>query len=133
MVIQSWKGFRCNDLYVTKKFQNNTASCLIAICQDTDIRVFNLSTYQIIFTFSMPYCTLSSALSKVHGLYLLTNADLPSSVESSTKFDTDLLVWDIMKKKVVTSYRGYVQTNYILRPCFAGQHESIIVTGSEGN
>jgi hypothetical protein len=71
-----------------------------------------------------------------HGLFLLCNVDPSSSVsereDGDASRDNLVQVWDLVRKRHLRSYSGFSQSKYILRPCFAGEEESMVVSGSEG-
>ena len=42
-------------------------------------------------------------------------------------------MWDVTTKQLVGTYRGHIQTRYVLRACFGGVGQSFVASGSEGN
>ena len=129
-------GFACHELYTTNTYSRQNPRVLICICDDLMIRVINLENYQIIQCISNPEFVFSSAISPTHGRYFLFNMDFlaynSDANEENQLKTTKLNLYDVKKEKILATYRGFAQTKYQLRPCFAGPNESIVAIGSEG-
>ncbi|ODV59061.1 glucose-induced degradation complex subunit GID7 [Ascoidea rubescens DSM 1968] len=106
---------RINDLCISKD-----SNYLIGITSDQCIGVWSLKTHQLIKMISVGKKLTSLTVSRLHPSHVLINV-LPDSIQ----------LWDWAKGILLKKFVGQQQENHIIRSCFGGINESLVLSGSE--
>lgn len=93
---------------------------LYVICQEVNVRVFELPSYKEVLCLSLPASIMSTTLSR-DGKYALCSLS-----------NKDIQLWDLFSKKHLMTFKGHCQTKYVVKTAFIGAEESIVASGSEG-
>ncbi|KAJ3260835.1 hypothetical protein HK103_007398 [Boothiomyces macroporosus] len=114
-VLHHWPGIRIMDIKITSDGQR------LIVSSDKKIRIYSLIDYQEISIFEEKDSITSICLSR-DDRHLLVNL-------SSSKMQ----LWDIETKSIAKKYYGQKTGRFIIRSCFAGIDENLIICGNEGN
>lgn len=112
---------RVNDLCVSTDGEK-----LIVICCDNAIQVFDTKTGAELARMSENISITSLSLAQDDN-FLLVNTSA-SDVESP-----EIHIWDLGKQKVFRKYMGFKQKRYVIRACFGGYDQMLVLCGSEDN
>lgn len=115
-----YKSKKTTDLVVTPD-----DSKIIAVAERY-IQIFDRNTQLEVATLSEVASITSLSLSK-DGNYLLVNMSMRNTLDG----EAEIHLWDLRKQKVVQSYRGQRQVNFVIRSTFGGQGEVFVISGSE--
>lgn len=112
---------RVNDMTVTSDGKR-----LVVICTDNRIQVFDtaskLETSRMTESVSITSLALSS-----DGRFLLVNTS-SSDVESP-----EIHIWDLAEERLCQKFKGFKQKRYVIRACFGGFDQMLVLCGSEDN
>lgn len=114
--VYEWKGIRVLSMAVTPDGKK-----LIALCSEQTIHVFNVQTREKITEIEIGLPLFSVTVSK-DSRYALINLE-PEEVH----------LWDLETYQVVRKYIGQQRANYVMRSCFGGPDENIVLSGSQDN
>ena len=113
-----------NDVAVSRDGQR-----LIATFSDNVIQTFDTTTKEPVSSVQESVSITSLFLSK-DDKYLLVNTN---SHEDPDMEEPEIHIWDMRKMKVEQKFRGFKQTKYVIRGCFGGHNQMLILCGSEDN
>jgi len=115
--VAEYTGERVSDLAISKD-----GTRMVTISPDKRIRIFDLPHMQETACSADQESLTSLSLSS-DGRYLLVN------VSSDTRPEVQL--WDLEEKMIVRKFSGHKQGRYVIRACFGGVREMLVVCGSE--
>jgi WD repeat-containing protein 26 len=110
---------RVNDLTVSAD-----GSRLIVICTDNRIQVFDTGSKAEIATMTESVSITSLALSS-DGRHLLVNTS------ASDEERPEIHIWDLVEERLCQKLRGYRQKRFVIRGCFGGAEQMLVLCGSE--
>lgn len=102
---------------------------LIATTSNNLITIFDTNTKQELANMSEKVSITSLCLAN-DGDHLLV---LTNSNEDPDMRDPEIHLWSLSKAEIVKRYKGFKQTRYVIRGCFAGHDEMLVLSGSEDN
>lgn len=111
-----------NDLTISKD-----GKLLIATCSNNMIQLFDTSTKQQI-SFLEEAVGITSMFLSNDANCLLVNT---TSTEDPEIEDPEIHIWDISKRKISRKLKGFRQTKYVIRGCFGGHNQMLVLCGSE--
>lgn len=114
--IHKWLGPRIFDLAVTPDGKR-----LVAVCGEQKVHVYNLETHELEYQAHMESNMTSVSVSR-DSKYMLINMACLEEVH----------LYEIETTALVQRFIGQKQREYIIRSCFGGADENLIVSGSEG-
>ncbi|RLN57393.1 hypothetical protein BBJ28_00002695 [Nothophytophthora sp. Chile5] len=116
-IAYQWGGRRVLDIVV----DTHDSEMFVLISSD-EIRVYDMAhkSDELFLKTAHPISCLSISSS---GKYLLVNLLQQS----------EILCVEIATGSTVAKYRRLREQRYVLRPCFGGAHDELVVSGSEGN
>ncbi|KAK1284620.1 hypothetical protein QJS10_CPB21g00180 [Acorus calamus] len=117
--LEAWRGDRMpkvSDLSITPD-----GNCLISICSETEIRIFNFKT------------RTERVISEEHPIRSLAlSGDGQSFIVNLT--NQEIHLWDVSGNwKEPSRYKGHMQEKYVIRSCFGGLDCMFIASGSENS
>jgi WD repeat-containing protein 26 len=112
---------RVQDLSVS-----NDGKKLVAICTDNVIQVFDSETKALLTQMSEAVRITSMSLS-LDARTLLVNT-LGNVVELP-----EIHIWDLEQKRICKRFKGFKQERYVIRACFGGFDQMLVICGSEDN
>lgn len=113
---------RVNDLAVS-----SNGHFLVAACSDNSILVFSTNTKQRLSLMREAHSITSLFLS-ADNQYLLANIN---SYEDPQDDEPEIHVWNLSKQRIVQKLKGFKQTRYVIRACFGGHSQMLVLCGSE--
>lgn len=93
---------------------------LVTTCSEKKLRIYDIETKTEKGVIQEDASLTSMVLSK-DGKYAVCNTS-----------DEEIHLWRLADKKLIKRYRGHSQGRFVIRSCFGGTGESLIVSGSEG-
>lgn len=112
---------RVNDMSVTCDGKR-----LIVICTDNCIQVFDTET-KLELSRMVESVSITSLALSTNGRYALVNTSA-SDVERP-----EIHIWDVEKGVLCQEFRSFRQKRYVIRACFGGFDEILVLCGSEDN
>lgn len=112
---------RVNDMAVTADGKR-----LVVICTDNRIQIFDTATKQVLLGMTETVSITSLALS-MDGRYLLVNTS-SNDVERP-----EIHIWDLVEEQLCQKFKGFKQKRYVIRACFGGFNQMLVLCGSEDN
>lgn len=113
-VVHRWTGIRPLNMAITPD-----GTKLVVLCSDDIIHVYNLETRDQITAIKIDSSLTSVSISN-DSRYALINVK-PDEVH----------LWDLSNYRLVRKYVGQLQKEFIIRSCFGGIHENLILSGSQ--
>lgn len=113
---------RVNDVVVSKD-----GSFIIATCADKSIQIFDTTTKAQVKSIVETVSATSLFLSPDNdSLLVCTN-----SGENPEMEHPEIHVWSIREARLLQTFRGYSQQRFVIRGCFGGHNEMLVICGSE--
>lgn len=113
-VVHRWTGIRPLNMAITPD-----GTKLIVLCSDDIIHVYNLDTREQITAIKID-SSLTSVTVSSDSRFALINVK-PDEVH----------LWDLSSYRLIRKYVGQLQKEFIIRSCFGGIHENLILSGSQ--
>jgi WD repeat-containing protein 26 len=113
-VVHRWTGIRPLNMAITPD-----GNKLVVLCSDDIIHVYNLETRDQITAIKID-SSLTSVTISSDSRFALINVK-PDEVH----------LWDLFSYRLVRKYVGQLQKEFIIRSCFGGIHENLILSGSQ--
>lgn len=113
-----------NDIVVSKD-----GKVLIATCSDNAIQIFDTTSKEQVDSMNEPVSVTSLFLSN-DGQSLLIGTN---SNENADMQDPEMHIWNLKSMKIEQTFKGFKQTRYIIRGCFGGHNQMLVLSGSEDN
>ncbi|CAN8066744.1 unnamed protein product [Agarophyton chilense] len=113
---------RVNDLTIS-----TNGKLLVATCSDNTILVFDTGKKQQLCLMKELYSITSLFLSADNESLIVSI----NSQEDPEASDPEIHVWNISKQRIVQRLTGYKQTRYVIRACFGGHNQMLVLSGSE--
>lgn len=111
-----------NDVAIAKN-----GSFLVATCSDRTIQIFDTTTKAQISFMSESVSITSLFLSPTgESLLVCTNSNENPDME-----DPEIHIWNIRDMRISQTFKGYKQGRYVIRGCFGGHNQMLILCGSE--
>lgn len=100
---------------------------LVVADSDRNLKVFDLLSHQVLP--SLPECdaVTSVCASTLRDELLVNVAQHVSALQQGPT----IRLWDLSARRIVQRYVGHFQTRFVVRSCFAGVREEMVVSGSE--
>lgn len=115
-------SFHVNDLTLTSDGKR-----LIATCADKTIQVFDTTTKDQIQMMSETVAITSIFLAN-DGQSLLVNTFASDSTEVE---EPEIRIWNLADECVSQTFKGFPQTRFVIRSCFGGHNQMLVLCGSE--
>jgi WD repeat-containing protein 26 len=112
---------RVNDMAVT-----GDGKRLVVICTDNHIQVFDTATRRELARMVESPSITSLSLS-FDGRFLLVNTSA-NDVERP-----EIHMWDLLEGRMCKKFKGFKQKRYVIRACFGGYDQMLVLCGSEDN
>lgn len=112
---------RVNDMAITSDGKR-----LVVICTDNRIQIFDTSTKEVVSGMTETVNITSLSLS-MDGRFLLVNTS-SNDVERP-----EIHIWDLDREKLCQKFKGFKQKRYVIRACFGGYDQMLVLCGSEDN
>lgn len=113
--VHKWSGPRMFDLAVTPDGKR-----LVAVCAEKMVHVYNLETRELEYRANMNSFMTSISVSRDSKYMLINMASLQ-----------EVHLYQIENTTLVQRYVGQKQGEFVIRSCFGGADENLIVSGSE--
>lgn len=113
-----------NDLTLSKDGQY-----LIATCSDKAIQIFDTTTREEIKSVTESASVTSLCLSP-DGDSLLASTN---SCETPDMQEPEIHVWSVKEMRVTQTLQGFKQSRFVVRGCFGGHNQMLVLCGSEDN
>lgn len=113
--IHKWSGSRIFDLAITPD-----GSRVVAICSDKMVHVFNFHTHELEYRCSMSSDMTSISVSRDSKYMLINMASLQ-----------EVHLYEIETTRLVQRFVGQKQGEFVIRSCFGGADENLVLSGSE--
>lgn len=113
---------RVNDLAVS-----TNGNLLLAACSDNSILVFSTTTKQRLSLMTEAHSITSLFLS-ADNQSLLANIN---SYEDPEDDEPEIHIWNVSKQRIVQKLKGFKQTRFVIRACFGGHSQMLVLCGSE--
>lgn len=111
-----------NDVTVSKD-----GKILIATCSDNVIQVFDTASKQQMASMKETVSITSLFLSNdSESLLVNTNAN-----EDPNMVDPEIHIWSVRDMEIRQTFKGFKQTRYVIRGCFGGHNQMLVLCGSE--
>ena len=114
--IHKWSGSRIYDLAITPDGKR-----LVAIDADKMVHVYNFITRELEYECNLGSDITSVAVSK-DSKYMIINMATFQEVH----------LYDIETTSLIQRYTGQKQKEFVIRSCFGGADENLVLSGSEG-
>ncbi|KAF5119067.1 hypothetical protein DV454_000169 [Geotrichum candidum] len=115
-VVYKWSGIRVLSMAVTPDGKK-----MVALCSEKSLHVFDLQTREKIKEFKIDLPLLSVSVSK-DSRYALINTQ-PEEIQ----------LWDLERYQVVRKYICEAPATDVMRSCFGGPDENIVMSSSQSN
>jgi hypothetical protein len=115
-VAYQWGGRRALDIVVNPKGDQ-----AIVLCSETELRVYNLVDKSDRLLLRADHLIAAITVSPACDFILLSYIELE-----------EIACLDVATDTIVSRQRGFKQERYVMRPCFAGADNELVVSGSEG-
>lgn len=111
-----------NDLSISKD-----GKVLIATCSDCVIQIFDTTTKEQVASMKESVSITSLFLSNdSESLLVNTNSN-----EDPEMQDPEIHIWSVRDMEIRESFKGFKQTKYVIRGCFGGHNQMLVLCGSE--
>lgn len=120
----SWYDVRAhvNDIAVSKD-----GRMLIATCSNNFIRIFDTRTKEQISSMKESANITSIFLSNDANFLLVNN----NSQGDSDMEGPEIHIWSLREKTIIETFEGFKQTRFVIRSCFGGHNQMLVLCGSE--
>jgi len=115
IAIHTWNGSRIYDLAITPDGQR-----LVAICVEKMVHVYNFITRELEYECNLGSDLTSVAVSKDSKFMIINMATMQ-----------EVHLYDIETTNLIQRYAGQKQGEFVIRSCFGGADENLILSGSE--
>lgn len=115
-IVHKWPGIRVLSMAITPDGKK-----MVAICSEKAFHVFDMQTREKIKEFSMGLPLLSVSVSR-DSRYALINTQ-PEEIQ----------LWDLERYQVVRKYLCEAPATDVMRSCFGGPDENIVMSSSQSN
>lgn len=113
---------RVNDVAISKD-----GKLLIATCSDNIIQIFDTSSKEQLASMKETVSITSLFLSNdSESLLVNTNSN-----EDPNMTDPEIHIWSVPDMVVRQTFKGFKQTRYVIRGCFGGHNQMLVLCGSE--
>ena len=111
-----WHGSRIYDLAITPDGRR-----LIAICAEKMVHVYNFQTRELEYECNLGSELTSVAVSKDSKYMIINMASLQ-----------EVHLYEIETTSLIQRFVGQKQGEFVIRSCFGGADENLVLSGSEG-
>lgn len=102
---------------------------LIATCSDNVIQIFDTASKEQVASMKESVSITSLFLSNdSESLLINTNSN-----ENPNMQDPEIHMWSLRDMEIRETYKGFKQTKYVIRGCFGGYNQMLVLCGSEDN
>lgn len=104
-------------------------SFVVATCSDKTVQIFDAKTKaQISYVREMASITSLYLSPTGDSLLLFTNSN-----ENPKMVEPEIHIWDVKNMQLGQKLKGYKQSRFVIRGCFGGHNEMLVLCGSEDN
>eukprot|EP00177_Eucheuma_denticulatum_P005922 GFKZ01010796.1.p1 GENE.GFKZ01010796.1~~GFKZ01010796.1.p1 ORF type:complete len:564 (-),score=73.32 GFKZ01010796.1:377-2068(-) len=115
---------RVNDVSISKD-----GKVLIATCSDNVIQIFDTTSKEQVASMKESVSITSLFLSNdSESLLINTNSN-----ENPNMQDPEIHIWNLRDMEIKQSFKGFKQTRFVIRGCFGGHNQMLVLCGSEDN
>jgi len=113
---------RIQDLAATKD-----GSKLLVVDSDKGVKVFDVASRNVLMSLPESDAVTSICVSRLRDELLVNVAQHVSALQEGPS----VRLWDLTSRRVLQRYLGHFQSRFVVRSCFAGDREEMVVSGSE--
>ncbi|CAK8987577.1 unnamed protein product [Durusdinium trenchii] len=122
-LLHRWElSCRIQDLAVTKD-----GSRLLVVDSEKSVKVFDLQSRNALVALPESDAVTSICVSRLRDELLVNVAQHVSALSEGPA----IRLWDLSNRRVLQRYLGHFQSRFVVRSCFAGDREEMVVSGSE--
>jgi len=102
-------------------------SKLLVADSDKGVKVFDVQTRNVLMSLPESDAITSICVSRLRDELLVNVAQHVSALQEGPS----VRLWDLTSRRVLQRYLGHFQSRFVVRSCFAGDREEMVVSGSE--
>lgn len=122
-LLHKWElSCRIQDLASTKD-----GSKLLVVDSDKGVKVFDVQSRNAMISLPESDAVTSICVSRLRDELLVNVAQHVSALQEGPA----IRLWDLSSRRVLQRYLGHFQSRFVVRSCFAGDREEMVVSGSE--
>ncbi|CAJ1335932.1 unnamed protein product [Effrenium voratum] len=122
-LLHRWElNCRIQDLAATKD-----GSRLLVVDSDKSLKVFDVHSHSALPCLPESDAVTSICVSRLRDELLVNVAQHVSALHEGPA----IRLWDLGSRRVLQRYLGHFQSRFVVRSCFAGDREEMVVSGSE--